>query len=197
MISPILAKLYGSILEKKISIWLERHIKRVKGHAGFRGYHSTMDLLVILRIIAEECCNNKINLLCCFIDFRKHFDNVHGTNLWNRLEEIKVPSRLIVVVLRLYENTVKFRSTEGWSEEIKRNIGVNQGCLLPPTFFGIYIDKLEDFLEAAGCVGPNIASIVVILLLYADDILFWKGIPMTIVSSLEYLRTSSLVHESL
>jgi hypothetical protein len=31
MISPILAKLYGSILEKKISIWLESHGKRAKG----------------------------------------------------------------------------------------------------------------------------------------------------------------------
>jgi hypothetical protein len=31
MINPILAKLYGSILEKKISIWLEIHGKRAKG----------------------------------------------------------------------------------------------------------------------------------------------------------------------
>jgi len=31
MISPILSKLYGSILEKNISIWLENHRKRAKG----------------------------------------------------------------------------------------------------------------------------------------------------------------------
>jgi hypothetical protein len=34
MISPILAKLYGIILEKKISIWLESHGKRAKGQPG-------------------------------------------------------------------------------------------------------------------------------------------------------------------
>jgi hypothetical protein len=34
MISPILAKLYGIILEKKISLWLEIHGKRDKGQAG-------------------------------------------------------------------------------------------------------------------------------------------------------------------
>jgi hypothetical protein len=55
MISPILSKLYGSILEKKISIWLESHGKRAKGQASFRGYHSTVDHLITLRIIAEEC----------------------------------------------------------------------------------------------------------------------------------------------
>jgi hypothetical protein len=31
MISPILAKIYGIILEKKISLWLESHGKRAKG----------------------------------------------------------------------------------------------------------------------------------------------------------------------
>ena len=31
MISPILAKLYGIILEKKIILWLESHSKRAKG----------------------------------------------------------------------------------------------------------------------------------------------------------------------
>ena len=39
MISPILAKLYGIILEKKINIWLESHGKRAKGQARFRRYH--------------------------------------------------------------------------------------------------------------------------------------------------------------
>jgi hypothetical protein len=34
MISSILAKLYGIILEKKISIWLESHGKRDKGQVG-------------------------------------------------------------------------------------------------------------------------------------------------------------------
>jgi hypothetical protein len=31
MIGPILAKLYGILLEKKISAWLESHGKRDKG----------------------------------------------------------------------------------------------------------------------------------------------------------------------
>jgi hypothetical protein len=54
MISPILAKIYKTILEKKISIWLEIHRKRDKGQARFRCYHSIMDHLVTLRIIVEE-----------------------------------------------------------------------------------------------------------------------------------------------
>jgi hypothetical protein len=52
----------------------------------------------------EECCNNKTNILCCFIDFRKSFETLSITNLWNRLEERKVPFMLRVVAISLYEN---------------------------------------------------------------------------------------------
>ena len=64
IISPLLAKLYGIILEKKISNWLESEGKRAKGQAGFRRKHSTTDHLVTLRIIVEECRNDKFNLFC-------------------------------------------------------------------------------------------------------------------------------------
>ena len=68
MISPLLGKLYGIILEKKINEWLEIESKRAKGQAAFTRNHSTTDHLVTLRIIAEECRNNKSHLFCCFVD---------------------------------------------------------------------------------------------------------------------------------
>ena len=94
MTSPPLAKLYGIILENKLSIWLESEEKQAKGQAGFRRQHSTTNHLVMLRIIVEECCNDKGNLLCCFVDFRKAFDMVPRNNLWNILEELNVPFEL-------------------------------------------------------------------------------------------------------
>jgi hypothetical protein len=115
MISPILAKLYIIILEKKIIIWIEFHEKRDKFQAGFIGYHSIVDHLVTVRIIAKEYCNNKTNILCCFVDFRKACDIIPITNLWNRLEELKFPSKLKATAIRLHENVItKFRNTKGW-----------------------------------------------------------------------------------
>jgi hypothetical protein len=61
--------------------------KELKVKAGFRRYHSTMDHLVTLRIIAEECHNNKTDLLCCLVEFRKYFDIVPRTTFgigWKR-----------------------------------------------------------------------------------------------------------------
>ena len=74
------------LLWKKVNYWLENQGKRAKGQANFRSYHSIVDHLVTLKLIAEECCNNKSNLLCHFIDFRKDFDTMSMNNLWNRLQ---------------------------------------------------------------------------------------------------------------
>lgn len=101
MISPLLAKLYGIILEKKMSIWLEKEGMRAKVQACFRRHHSTIDHLITLRIIAEECCDHKSDLFCCFVDFRKAFDMVPRNNLWNRLEDLKVPLELRATAIRL------------------------------------------------------------------------------------------------
>ena len=115
MISPLLAKLYGIILEKKINIiWLESEGKRAKGQAGFRRKHSTTDHLVTLRIIVQECRNDKSNLFCCFVDFIKAFDTVSRNNLRNILEELKVPFELRAATIRLYENVIaNFKTKEG------------------------------------------------------------------------------------
>jgi hypothetical protein len=62
IISLILPKLYGIILEKKIILWLESHGKRAKGQARFRRYHSVVSHLVTFWIIAKEFHNTKTNL---------------------------------------------------------------------------------------------------------------------------------------
>jgi hypothetical protein len=54
---------------------------------------------------------------------------------------------------------------------INCNIGVKQRFPLSPAFFGIYIDKLEDFLEEARCDGASLIGLVILLLLYANGII--------------------------
>jgi hypothetical protein len=79
-----------------------------------------VDHLFTFRIIPNGFRNTKTNIFCCFVDFIKAFDMVPRKNLWNRLEEIKVPLNLRVTAIRMYENVIaKFKNTEGWSKEIK------------------------------------------------------------------------------
>jgi hypothetical protein len=73
-------------------------------------------------------------------------------------------------------------------KKINCNIGVKQGYPLSPTFFDIYIDKLEDCLEDAGCVGLTLASIVIILLIYVDDIVLMEKSPYDLGKQLVILK---------
>jgi len=96
-------------------------------------------------------------------------------NLWNRLEETKVSLELRAVAIRMYENVIaKFKNIEGWSKKINCNIRVKQGCPFSLTLFGIFIDKLEDFLEKAGCFIPTLFGIIINILIYADDIVLME-----------------------
>ena len=145
--------------------------KWVKGQAGFKRKHSIMDHLVTLSIIAKECRDNESDLFCCFEDFRIAFDTLPRNSMWNRLEELKVPFELRVATIRLYKKVIaKFKNNEEWSTDRNCNIGVKQCFCLSPTLSGIYIDKLEKCLEEAGCAGTILTGIVIILLLYVDDI---------------------------
>ena len=99
MISPLLANLYGIILENKINEWIEMEGKIAKGQIDFRRNHSTIDHLITFRMMEKECRNNNYELFCCFVYFQKSFDTVTRNNLWNRLEELKVPFELRVVMI--------------------------------------------------------------------------------------------------
>lgn len=49
---------------------------------------------------------------------------------------------------RLYEEVkVKIRTSDGISNSFRSDIGVKQGHPLSPTLFGLYIDKLEEWLN--------------------------------------------------
>ncbi|MCO5587893.1 hypothetical protein L7F22_041845 [Adiantum nelumboides] len=71
---------------------------------------------------------------------------------------------------------------QGWIMEMGREIseifvstiGVKQGCPLSPTLFGLCIDQLEqmvfDFMQEEGIEEVTICNAVIMLLLYADDV---------------------------
>ena len=58
----------------------------------------------------------------------------------------------------------------------------------PLPFFGIYIDKLEKCLEDAGCAGTILAGIIIILLLYANDIVLMERCPSDLDKQLIILK---------
>ena len=79
---------------------------------------------------------------------------------------------LRAVAHRLYEEVkVKIITLTGISDTFRSHIGVKQGCPLSPTLFGLYIDKLEEWLNLQGGDGIYLGKFVIRLLLYANDLI--------------------------
>ncbi|MCO5607868.1 hypothetical protein L7F22_062070 [Adiantum nelumboides] len=58
----------------------------------------------------------------------------------------------------------------GLSDPIASTIGVKQGCPLSPTLFGLYIDKISDYILRAGAES-DLEGTPIHIMLYADDII--------------------------
>lgn len=111
------------------------------------------------------------------------------THVWNRLEGLKVPLKLRASTIRLYKNVItKFAKTKDWSEKITYNIGVKKSYPLFPTIFGTHNDKLESYLEEVGHVSMTLDGIVVILLIYDDDIVLLVRCPFDLIKKLIILN---------
>ncbi|MCO5558477.1 hypothetical protein L7F22_012061 [Adiantum nelumboides] len=180
MIGHYLAKIYGSILERELSVWAERHGHRARGQARFRQGFSTLDHILTVRALIEErrAQGDRRRLYCCFVDFRKAFDSVPRFRLMQRLQDIGVPEAIRWGIYALYESvTGRVRAPGGLLDAIESTIGVKQGCPMSPTLFGIYIDELSEYVDTYGDARSSLAGVTIPLLLYADDVVLISDSP--------------------
>jgi len=146
----------------------------------FKSYHSTINHLVTHRIIMEETCNEKTNFLVTLWTLEKYLYTLLKSNIWTKLEELKVSFELRATTIRLYENILaKCKKIEGRSEDINCNLGVKKGYPMSPTLFNIFINKIQGFFEEAGCIDTTLSRIIVILIIYLlSDIFIWQDVPL-------------------
>jgi len=71
MIYHLLTKHYGSIVEKKLSNWLDENTSKARGQAYFKSKYSTIDHIFTFLNYFENYRNDKEDIFAYFINFRK------------------------------------------------------------------------------------------------------------------------------
>ena len=145
----LLAKVYASVLNSRLSLWAEGRGVRASGQAGFRKDHRTTDQAFVLRALVEQVRAAHTRLYVCFVDFRRAYDGVPRDLLWGKLRAVGVAPPFLRAMQALYADVpMCVRFPHGLSEPFSSTIGVKQGCPLSPTLFGMYIDDLQAVVEA-------------------------------------------------
>jgi len=139
--------------------------------AGFRAGRSTTEQIFNLRILCEKHLQHQQDLYHVFIDFKKAFDKVWHSALWATMRKYNINANLIKVIEHLYDHATSAVLLNGNTGEwFRTTVGVRQGCLLSPTLFNIFLerlmtDALEDHEGSVSIGGRNITN-----LRFADDI---------------------------
>ena len=130
-----------------------------------------MEQIFNLRVLAEKCLDHQKELYNVFIDFKKAFDRVWHDALWATMKKYNISPKLIELTQQLYENATSAVFYNGSiGDWFRTTVGVRQGCLLSPTLFNIFLerimtDALDDYTGTISIAGRPITN-----LRFADDI---------------------------
>ena len=103
------------------------------------------------------------------MDYTNAFDRVKHSKIIECLSEIGIDDKDLQIITNIYlEQTAVVRTRHGITEEFQVKKGVRRGCILSPSLFNLYTEKIFreiEYMEGMNVGGHNINN-----LRYADDI---------------------------
>ena len=175
-----LGKICTSILNDRLTHYVENFDVLNENQAGFRPGYSTVDHIFSLYTPFELLSVKQKKIHCVFIDFEKAFDFVHRNSLIFKLIINKVNGKFLRIIQSMYSN-VKSRIVHAniVSDIFTCEIGVRQVENLSSLLFSLYLNDLQEYLENANAKGLKSINtdieielsvyLKLFLLLYADD----------------------------
>ena len=139
--------------------------------AGFRAWRSTTERIFDLRILCEKYVQHQQNLYHVFIDIKKAFERVWHEALWASMRKYNINASIIRAIENLCDKARRAVLFNGSTGECPRTtVGVWQECLLSPTFFNIFLERImhEAWDDHEGSV--SIGGRLITNFRFADDI---------------------------
>ena len=177
-------KLFTSVINLRIKAFLENNNLIGNEQAGFRSNNSTTDHIFVLHCLVDLYLQRKKKLYCLFVDYKKAFDLVQRSLLWDKLLQIGVNGKVLSIIRDMYSKAKScVRQSDGTlSNFFISNIGLRQGENLSPILFTVFLNDLKDFLSinvsdlsvpldiAKNLLPEQIDDFMkLFILLYADD----------------------------
>ena len=182
-----LAKLFTSILNKRLSDWSSKYHINTDAQFGFRPGMSTVDAIFSLNCLVENMLNNGKRLYVAMVDMKKIFDSINRNMLWYKLYKLGISGKMLRILRNMYSKVrSKIKHCDKYSDFIDVVIGLKQGDITSPLFYALFIEDLEMYLQG----NPNrltVQDVTLMLLMYADDMAIVGESPEDLQKSLDLL----------
>jgi hypothetical protein len=189
----VVSKCYTKLLNRRLCSWLRNHNVISECQSGFRKNYSTTDQIYNLYSIVQRTISEKgRKLFVAFVDFRKAFDSVRHDKLLECLKEKGVSRKFFVAIKSMYSSMLScVKINDEYSDLFDCPIGVRQGCILSPTLFSVFINKIAEQMSLHGRHGVQLLPglMELFILLFADDIALISTSPIGLQNQLNVLQT--------
>ena len=169
---PIIGKIFSNVMFVRLSTFVDTCYPIVEEQHGFKKNHSTIDNIFTLdSVIFKYVFKHKVRLYCAFIDFEKAFDRVDHPSLFYKLFKIGMQGKMMKILHSIY-NSVKscVKTPQGITEFFECAYGVQQGSVLSPLLFNLFINDIGDTLRSGSFSGVYIGELKLLYSLFADDL---------------------------
>ena len=128
--------------------------------------------------IVQKYINENKRLNIIYVDMMKCFDSIYRNALWLKLYKTGIRGKILQIVKDMYENVKScVKSCSSYSDYFRYSVGLRQGEVMSPLLFSLFVEDLEMFLQHNIESGLTIDDILLILLLFADDMAIFGKTP--------------------
>jgi sorting nexin-29 len=139
-------KIFSSILNERLKITTEKIIGEYQ--CGFCRNKSTIDQLLILRQTTEKHNEHGLDLHMLFIDFKEAFDSINRKRLFEAMDKVGIPQKLIRLIrMTMCETKARVKIDSQTSAPFEFNNGVKQGDGLSTTLFILAIHNTAQEID--------------------------------------------------
>ena len=176
-------KLFTSILNNRLTKYVENNNILGEDQAGFRQGYGVSDHIFVLKHIIDIYLFNRRKLYCAFIDYKAAYDKIDRVLVWGKLLKSGINGSIFKVIFNMYSEVKSCIQTNGQlTEYFSCGLGLRQGENLSPILFALFVNDLKEYLpghfdgltlqkEISAEISNNLSSELynIFLLMYADD----------------------------
>ena len=135
---PLLYKLFARLVYQRLAPILNREQSR--DQAGFRPGYSTDDHMITFNLMCEKADEYQLTQWIAVLDFKKAFDSIDHSKLWEALTEQGTPCYLTALLKRLYSGQQGRVKTDRLSKWFDIQRGTKQGDPLSSLLFNALLE---------------------------------------------------------